>query len=87
MRKDGIFLLIPNPHHGEDVSVDLIKKVLKEQKSIVTNGLKLHSFILLDFSPPDHAMYSKNSSSLGKLPNLLSPASPGHQAQPASFPP
>ena len=29
MRMDGIFLLIPNPHHGEDVSVDLIKKVLK----------------------------------------------------------
>jgi hypothetical protein len=26
--KNGIFLLIPNPHHGEDVSVDLIKKVL-----------------------------------------------------------
>jgi len=28
MLKYGIFLLIPNPHHGEDVSVDLIKKVL-----------------------------------------------------------
>ena len=30
----------------------------------MTTGLKLHSFILLDFSPPDHAMYSKKS----KLP-------------------
>ena len=29
MQKDGVFLLIPNPHHGEDVSVDLIRKVLK----------------------------------------------------------
>ncbi len=29
MQKDGVFLLIPNPHHGEDVSVDLIKIVLK----------------------------------------------------------
>ena len=29
MQKDGVFLLIPNQHHGEDVSVDLIKKVLK----------------------------------------------------------
>jgi hypothetical protein len=29
MSKDGIFLLIPNPHHGGDVSVDIIKKVLR----------------------------------------------------------
>jgi hypothetical protein len=28
MLKNGIFLLIPNPHHGDKVSVDLIKKVL-----------------------------------------------------------
>jgi hypothetical protein len=28
MFKNGGFLLIPNPHHGEDISVDLIKKIL-----------------------------------------------------------
>jgi predicted RNA binding protein YcfA (HicA-like mRNA interferase family) len=28
MFKDSVFLLIPNPHHGEDVSVDLIRKIL-----------------------------------------------------------
>jgi len=28
MSKDGVFLIIPNPHHGDDVSVDLIMKIL-----------------------------------------------------------
>jgi predicted RNA binding protein YcfA (HicA-like mRNA interferase family) len=28
MFKDGVFLLIPNPHQGDDVSVDLIRKIL-----------------------------------------------------------
>lgn len=29
MFKNGVFLLIPNPHQGDDIGVDLIKKILK----------------------------------------------------------
>jgi hypothetical protein len=29
MLKNGIFLLIPNPHHGDEVGIDLIKKIIK----------------------------------------------------------
>jgi predicted RNA binding protein YcfA (HicA-like mRNA interferase family) len=28
MLKNGIFLLIPNPHHGDEVGIDLIKKII-----------------------------------------------------------
>ncbi len=30
MVKDGIFVMIPNPHHGEEISVKLLLIVLKE---------------------------------------------------------
>jgi hypothetical protein len=30
MVKDGIFVMIPNPHHGEEISAKLLLIVLKE---------------------------------------------------------
>jgi predicted RNA binding protein YcfA (HicA-like mRNA interferase family) len=30
MVKEGIFIIIPNPHHGEDISVKLQLIILKE---------------------------------------------------------
>jgi len=30
MVKDGVFVMIPNPHHGEEISVKLLLIVLKE---------------------------------------------------------
>jgi hypothetical protein len=30
MVKDGVFVMIPNPHHGEKISVKLLLIILKE---------------------------------------------------------
>jgi hypothetical protein len=30
LMKDGVFVMIPNPHHGEDISVKLQLIILKE---------------------------------------------------------
>jgi len=30
MVKDGVFVMIPNPHHGEEISVKLLLIILKE---------------------------------------------------------
>lgn len=30
MVRDGVFVMIPNPHHGEEISVKLLLIVLKE---------------------------------------------------------
>ncbi|MDD4446828.1 MAG: type II toxin-antitoxin system HicA family toxin [Methanothrix sp.] len=30
MVKDGVFVMIPNPHHGEKISIKLQKIILKE---------------------------------------------------------
>jgi len=83
MRKDGIFLLIPNPHHGEDVSVDLIKKVLPGEVTLA--GVQFHLALRPDRPPalPDNIAASPDGPAHGQLPRAQ-PCLPGSHSRAAT---
>jgi len=49
MVKDGVFVMIPNPHHGEKISIKLQQIILKETGISKRNGFQQPDSVLVSF--------------------------------------